>query len=837
VENLLSRRTFRGYSPHKAKGPVVAALATYYGKTQFALSDYRLTISVNGKEVKKAEVRSQQPTILVHVPTKNIKSGENRIEFHLEGRGSYTYTATLSGFSPELKDPESWDKPHIRSRKYYHAPLEYKGRQIASSTSQITQLEEGQRTYVTVDIREGGRDSYIVVHEYIPAGTMLVDGSISGQYQHYEVGDGVITFYYPPVTYMRDYQYQLVSYASGTYRALPSVVQDTMRPGDMRMGQPTTLTVLAPGEKSIDEYKMNNGELYGMGKAYFDDGVYDEALDYLSKLYERSPTYQQKETARMLLWIHTEDVYYESEKVVQYFEVLRERFPELYIPFNKILVVGRAYCDMEEYERAYLVYKATIDASFINDSNVSAVLEDEGQFLSSIDFQEDLWREYPDSPQVTSSYFALSQAIYSKVPEVMELSRTERNVPLLKGQSESEPKKISRLDLLKETVIMLSQFLTLYPDDPLADDATFSLANALLDLEDFTSVVTLCQTAQKRYLESEYLTSFQYVEALGFFSQRKYDEAVDAATIVADGKSKDRDLARYILGQIYHARGKPNMAIDWYGKVKGIYPDAQESISYFQEKRVSLDEVKVVRPDKDAKITIKYRNIKEVAVQVYRVDLMKLYLREKDLSKIRSVQLAGISPQFSKTTTLGDGKDYVDKEHEMGLDLEGEGAYLVICRGDDLFSSGLVLITPLDIEVQEDAVSGRVRVNVRDVAENTYREGVHVKAVGSAEKTFRSGETDLRGLFIADDIRGKATVIAREGKNLYAFYRGKQWLGPREEAQQVQEVWHRVPEKQGKANYRANIDVMNEFIQGANFQQFDQMRRGGRKGVQVQMAE
>ena len=55
--------------------------------------------------------------------------------------------------------------------------------------------------------------------------------------------------------------------------------------------------------------------------------------------------------------------------------------------------------------------------------------------------------------------------------------------------------------------------------------------------------------------------------------------------------------------------------------------------------------------------------------------------------------------------------------------------------------------------------------------------GVHVKAVGSSEKAFRSGETDLRGLFIADDIRGKATVIAREGANLYAFYRGKQWLG------------------------------------------------------------
>jgi hypothetical protein len=95
----------------------------------------------------------------------------------------------------------------------------------------------------------------------------------------------------------------------------------------------------------------------------------------------------------------------------------------------------------------------------------------------------------------------------------------------------------------------------------------------------------------------------------------------------------------------------------------------------------------VVRPDEGAKITIKYRNIKEASLQVYRVDLMKLYLREKDLSRIRSVQLAGIEPEFSKTMTLGDGKDYVDKEREIDLSLEDEGAYLVIYRGDDLFSS------------------------------------------------------------------------------------------------------------------------------------------------------
>jgi uncharacterized protein YfaS (alpha-2-macroglobulin family) len=266
-----------------------------------------------------------------------------------------------------------------------------------------------------------------------------------------------------------------------------------------------------------------------------------------------------------------------------------------------------------------------------------------------------------------------------------------------------------------------------------------------------------------------------------------------------------------------------------------MYPDAQESISYFEEKRVSLDEVKVVRPDEDAKITIEYRNIKEASLQVYSVDLMKLYLREKDLNEVTSVQLAGIEPEFSKTMSLGDGKDYVDKEKEVDLSLKNEGAYLVICRGDDLFSSGLVLITPLDMEVQEDAVSGRVRVNVRDVAQGTYREGVHVKAVGSAKEILKSGETDLRGLFIADDIRGKATVIARDDKSRYAFYRGEQWLGAPEEEREMEQRAVPVQEKY-EADYRANIKISNQAIQATNFLQFDQMRRGIKKGVQVQEA-
>ncbi|KKL59215.1 hypothetical protein LCGC14_2217580, partial [marine sediment metagenome] len=463
------------------------------------------------------------------------------------------------------------------------------------------------------------------------------------------------------------------------------------------------------GDQDLDLVIGNTIGTFGIvtSRLYFNDGLYTEALEKLSDLFRRNRKYSELDVARMLLWIYTSKGFYDAKGIVDVFEVLRERYPQLEIPFDKILVVGRAYRDIGEFERAYLVFRATIDASFIKDANVSAVLEDEGQFLGSIDYQEDLWREYPDTAQVTSAYFALSQALYQKAPKAHLLAEQARQLAIAKGEKppKSSPTKV---DMLTETIRLLSDFLTLYPTNPLADDAAFSIANAFLDLKQHGTVVTLCGQYSDRFADSkEFASGFRYMVALGHFWQRHHTEALTAARIVADGKSKDRDFARYIVGQIYHAEGKPGDAIQWYRKVADKYSDAKQAIDYFERKHIALEEVSIFRPGKPVELTLKYRNIKEASYQVYRVDLMKLYLREKNLSSITKVNLAGIKPLVEMTIQLGDGKDYVDKEKVARLALKDEGAYLVICRGDDLFASGLVLVTPLKIEVQEDVTSGR----------------------------------------------------------------------------------------------------------------------------------
>ncbi len=837
---LLDRKGVEGFASTKANGPAMAALTTFYSKGKHSTDDYRLKLLVNGKLFKTLKSQDFQQTLLLAVPKELLKTGENQVDFQIEGRGEFAYAVSLRGFSRQMNDPSSDPNrgkyPFVRSRTYQHAPLEYRGRLIGpSSSSPVQKIEVGQRVKVHVRLHHSYvQKAYVVVEEPLPAGLMLVDGSLTGSFDHHRIEGDRIVLFYQPDSRVQDFHYELIGYASGTYRAMPTVVRNAIHPERMRLGKPAELVVLAPGEKSDDPYQMNSAERFALGKLTFDDGLYKESLPYLAHLFQQNRRYNEQEVARRLLWIYTTAEFYDAPQIVQVFEVLRERFPTLEIPYDKILSVGQAYRDMGEFERAYQVYRATVDASFINDSNVSAVLEDEGDFLGSIDYQENLWRDYPDTAPIVTAYFAISQSLYQKAPEAHLLAKESRRIGRARV-GERPDKSPTKVGLLEETIRLLSDFLTLYPTDPLADDAAFSRANALLDLKQYELVVEACDSYTERFADSDFRSGFQYMIALGHFWQRQHDDALAAAQVVANGKSKDRDLARYILGQIHHAENDPASAIEWYRQVALLYSDAQQAIDYFEAKHVAMDEVNVFKPGEKVEIDLRYRNIVEARCQVYRVDLMRLYLREKNLANVTKVHLAGIAPLVETTLQLGDGKDYANKERTLSLDLDEEGAYLVICRGDDLFASALVLVTPLEIVVQEDATSGRVRANVIHTADKRYVPEVHVKAIGSADSEFRSGETDLRGLFIADGVRGTATVIAREGESRYAFYRGETWLGAAEQVGANQQA--APPQKKSETDYKQNLFRHNTRMQKSNFECYDQMRRGKNKGVEVQQAQ
>src|SRR5262249_38432492 len=191
---------------------------------------------------------------------------------------------------------------------------------------------------------------------------------------------------------------------------------------------------------------------------------------------------------------------------------------------------------------------------------------------------------------------------------------------------------------------------------------------------------------------------------------------------------------------------------------------------------IGLRAIPPERPDTPkegkGKVELAYRNITEADVKVYPVDLMRLYLTRRNLDGIAGIDLAGIRPLHEAKVTLGKGEDFAEKIRTLDLPLAKEGAYLVMVRGDDLYASGIVLVSPLEREAVEDAGAGRVRVTVRDARSKEFVPKAQVKVIGSDNPTFLGGSSDLRGVVLTEGVRGVVTAVARRGSDQYAFYRG-----------------------------------------------------------------
>ena len=182
--------------------------------------------------------------------------------------------------------------------------------------------------------------------------------------------------------------------------------------------------------------------------------------------------------------------------------------------------------------------------------------------------------------------------------------------------------------------------------------------------------------------------------------------------------------------------------------------------------------------------------------------------------------------------------------------MKEEGASLAIVRGDNLFASGLVLISPLKLDVRENR-EGSVRATVTDAASGKALADAEVKALGSRSKDVLSGSTDPRGVFEVAGIRGTSTVIVKQGDNRYAFHRGTTELGEYEPPQLPQSVGGQAqpdpfaaspttpasPKSQrkmlDKGEYLKNIDESNQAVQKLQIQNWESKRRSNSKGVEA----
>lgn len=852
---MAARRGFR-WNPEKANGPAMMALAEWFSKKKFSSEKYRLTIQVNDKNVTTLVIDpAADPTHQISVPDEVLVAGKpQKVSLTIDGRGEFSFSAVLGGFVPAEKlksTAQDWQVARFSepAHRMLDGQVIPRGFDVLTGSythfrNPLTQLPVGDRAEVTIQVSRndvrGTKDEqldYLIIEEPLPAGTSVLRESIRGSFERFEVGAGSITFFLGDTARPGPIHYTLVGHLPGDYRTVPTVVRSFYRPDQIAIAPTDPLAVLAQGEKTKDEYRLSPVELYLFGKRLLAKDEHKVAGGHLTELFTnyRLKPEIYKECVEMLF--RTSLATDQHREIVQYFEIIKEKYPDVELDFDAIMKVATAYQELGEYERSYLVFRATIESAFERENQIAGFLTGQNEFVRSVEVVERLLHEFPAESYIAVATFALAGEVYSKAAEVAA------DVKLKEAG-------ITGVDLIATSIRIHDHLLSTWPTDPASDRVSFSLASAVLDLKQHDQVIKRCGDFAKRYPESDLLDSFWYLIGYSQFALGEHEAALTMCRKVSETKRKDKRTgteieaankwqAIYIMGQIYHSLGKPSEAIAEYERVKERFSDATEAIDFFTRKDIALPEVTTVKPGAAGEVALSYRNVKEASVKVYRIDLLKFGLMQRNLDKITAINLAGIRPYHEMKTELGDGNDFKDRTKDLKLPLKEEGAYLVVCRGENLYASGLVLVSPLQLEVQEDSTSGRVRVTVKDSIKDSYLRNVLVKVIGSANDDFNTGETDLRGIFVADAIRGTSTIIARADEDRYAFYRGTQSLGNVAQPQSEREAIPSAPEDMngnGQQDLLQNLFDTNGEIQGTNRGNYRTLLNNGTKGVKAKAA-
>jgi uncharacterized protein YfaS (alpha-2-macroglobulin family)/tetratricopeptide (TPR) repeat protein len=846
IEDLLKLRPWPTAS---ARGLAVAALAAWRQDTAPADDAFEVAVQV-GSEMRVVRLARGMTAESLRFALAD-GAARAQVRLTLRGRGRPHFDARLTGFTRALVASED-SMFGVRAQTLLAAPPMHAGAEIPTGFGVLNRVEE---TWVNLasqvafgdwvigkvewwrhwnSSEEDADADYLVLEVPLPAGARIAPGTVFGDIEAWEERDGMLVGYVGRTRHGGKLTYRLTGAVPGAWRIAPARLHSAYDPSRIATGTAGSLTVLPRGARSTDEYRQTPDELFHLGSAYYRDGALDAAAEQLQTLvdaYER--TLQEnalRSVAEMLLYVGIART--DPQRIVRWFEVLKEKSPELTIPFEQVVVVGRAYRALGEFERATLIFQAVLEETFGKDLRVAGVLEDQGDGPGGADAMFRLWLEYPDLPLVVESALTLADRMLQRAPQA------HLDPSLVRAG-------LDRAAMIGRGVLVLRAFQSLYARDPLAADAGLDLISAHLDLQDYEDALARAAEMARRFPEPHWADTFAYTEAVAAWYLGRDDHARGLLTRIAEAvytdsagaerRSENRDLALYILGQIHHARQEFGNAAGYYEKVATVFADAREALADFREKRLSLDEVASFRPGEPVSVMVRHRNLQEAEVLVYPVDLMTLYLRERNLSGVTGVNLSGIAPTLRTSVTLSGGASLRPQETTLPLDLTRPGAYLVMVRGGELHASGLVLVSDIEIEVREDAVQGRLRVQASSRSGGAYLRDADVRVIGSYNEFFVSGRTDPRGIFVADAVAGTSTVIARWKEGHYAFFRGEQVVGV--QVDQIPLLELESSQQLEAGDYLTNVYKLNVERQSGRAVSLQSNMDKERKGVQVRQVK
>ncbi len=719
----------------------------------------KIQLRVNGKKCAPGEI---DPSLLVAGPQKiDAKGGYALARFHFTG------DAQPTSLEITTQRTHRWPDLIVDGTKVRRTLAVGMGKEEPSPSMEKTSAGSLFSTWIEYTIT-GGENRLHVLREPAPAGLEIVSINTWGFVRHRAEPDGIHLLLDRKEGEVKTaLEITWRATAPGTYVGGHLQVGSPSHPGLAHSGETASFSVLPVGEDFRKEYRLRRGERYGLGKLHYDAKRWKKAQEFLAPLFEetllRDPYYV--DAARMLTWTGVE--LGDHEHIVRYFEILKEKRPNEVVPFDKILAVGHGYLGLKEFDRALQVFRGTSDAYFLQEANLVEEMERLGRTKEEVRIMRRLIRSHPDTTLNREMLLGFGQDLLNRAKG-------------MKAGPETRPDRLSRKEMLSHAAEVLEEYPALHPEDPACDEASLASGTTHLEANHYPEAEESGKAASRRYPKSRFLDTFDYIQAFALFAQKKFPEALkmcgrietfDYGAESNPGPEVMRNLAILMKAQIHHAKGELEKALESYRRVRDRYPDAARALAFLEREAIALPEVTVVPEGEPNRIEIEYSGVAQAQVKAYKVNLTMLYLKHRGVKNSSAIEVAGIRPVFEKTFSLRHANSKRREKEKLNLDLKETGAYLVSIKAGDFFATGLFLKSNLSMAVQEEAQSGTVRVNVTVAPGGKFEENVKVTFIGSGDKGFKSGKTDLRGIAEVKGLKGNAMVIAEKDDH-YAFHRG-----------------------------------------------------------------
>ena len=192
--------------------------------------------------------------------------------------------------------------------------------------------------------------------------------------------------------------------------------------------------------------------------------------------------------------------------------------------------------------------------------------------------------------------------------------------------------------------------------------------------------------------------------------------------------------------------------------------DAREAVRELTEPSLEVSEVIRVRRTETPVVTVRARNLGEVRLDLYPIDILIYFALEKDVEWVAELNLDGIPAAERRTVPIPGFEDRA--AHRVRVPVEGllAGVYLVVARAEGgPERSGVVIVSNLEARVRSHEHGARVIVTNEVTGEPVP--GAYVK-VAEGGRIAGEGWTDARGVVeVEGDFRGSASAVVRKGRN------------------------------------------------------------------------